>query len=266
MAPYRNSIATGTVGEGEWAGAVEAARPGWLVLFASWAKVEPTRGRYDEDEVLRCRRVLVRARRQGIEPVVVLHAGALPDWQIAREGWLDPDGLAAWGCFADKLAHALGDQVHLWFSLWEPLGEADWYDDDSRRVARLLLDAQASAYLHLKRAPGFGGRPALVGVMERWSGLRGGLGARVRGAGDPAESLFRVLATGRLALPFAAVGELPNGTPAVDVLGLRCDGADPAKAVDRLWHHGRGIVLADVPPGTGAGAWDRGVRVLAELT
>lgn len=194
----------------EWAG--RAAEKGPLLLSASWARMEPSRGDYDGELLGRCRRALREARAGGAEPIVIAHSGALPDWQIARGGWLDPDALAAWGCFVERLAAHLGDQLAVWIALWSPLGEAACYDADSRRVARVLIEAQAVAWLHLSRARGHGGKPALVGLVEDWGE---GIRARLH-----ADALMRVLTTGRWGPPWSLVGELLNGTPATDFVGV----------------------------------------------
>lgn len=258
------SIADGRIVHGDWAEAVESASPGWLVLFAAWARIEPERGNYDDAEVLAGRKALITARRRGIEPVVVLHAGALPDWQIAREGWLDPDALSAWGCYADHAAHHFGEQLRYWVSLWEPLAEASWYDSESRRVARLLLDAQSAAWLHLRKSPGPGGRIGAIGVVERW----GAATRRVWLPGmdaDPADALIEVLSTGRLKPPFAPIGELPNGTPAVDWVGVHAE-SDPEGVLARTWTWGRNLVLVNGPAPAADAARARGQRVIARVT
>lgn len=277
-------VTSGSIAAASWEEAVETAAPGWLVLHASWAAAEPERGRFDTGLFERGRRLLHRARRRGVEPVVCLHRGALPDWQLARDGWLDPDAPAAWGCFADKLAYAWGEQLRWWITFWEPLEEAAWYDDERARVARLLLDAQATAYLHLRRGPGPGGRPAQVGLVESWAawregGVRGRLESALRAHLGP-DALAKVLFTGRLAPPFAPVGELPNGTPALDWLGVRWrgvlrvgdrarlegDGAEElADTLDRLWAYSRALVLVGGPEEAADRARGRGIRVRARI-
>lgn len=255
--------ATGRRTYGAWS--ATGANSGWNVLNAAWARVEPDRGRYDAAELERARGVLRDVRKRGGEPVVVVHAGALPDWQIARGGWADPDVLALWGCFVDRLGSALADLVHVWIALEAPLAEAAAYDRDARRVARVLLDAQAAAYLHLKRGPGFGGQPALVGVLERFGPET--LAARwraVRGA-DP-DVLVRILATGRLTMPFAPFGELPNGTPAVDFVGVAWAGGDGLEArLDALWAHRLPLATFGGDPAEIDAAEGRGVRILARV-
>ena len=267
-----------------------ALRP-LVLLPASWALVEPERGRYDDAELDRCRKAVSSARKAGLEPMIVAHQGALPDWQLAREGWMDPDAGAGWGCYVDRLARAFGELVRYWISMWEPLEEAAAYDAERAVVGRALLDHAATAYLHLKRAPGTAGRPPWVGVVERcadWQeprragplpSVRGRLDAATRSRLGP-EALFRVLATGRLAPPFAPVGELPNGTPALDFAGVSWAGGrsvtDDTPTGDaapealpqlllRLGEHARPLLLVGAPAGAGARAWEAGVRVMGEI-
>ncbi len=233
------------VWRGAWEdGVVVAGEP--LVLFASWARGEPERGRYDDVELAAWRRAAVAARRQGAPVWVVAHAGALPDWQIARDGWLDPDALANWGCWIDRLGRALLEAVDGWIALWDPLGEARWYDADARRVGQVLLDAQAAAYLQLRRGTGAAGTPVGVAVPldpPAFAGVRGRvLGRAHRWA---SEAWVRAAATGRLELPFALTGELPNGTGALDVVVLLGDGDATTLATGR-----RVFVVGDAEVGT----------------
>jgi hypothetical protein len=242
-------------------------------VTVSWTRVEPRRGAYDDGELDTLSRAVRAARAEGDEPLVVLHAGALPDWVIARHGWLDPDVGADWGCFVDRVAQRLAAHVRYWSPVRDPFGEAAWYDGEARTALRALLDAHAAAYLHLKRTHGPGGRPPEVGSLLAWATWTG---ATLRGRAE-AELLARwgpngwvkVLATGRLAPPFALAGELPNGTPALDWIGVEWGGRvdlpsgerredDPealAHCIARLAVHGKPLLV----PGGGV---PRGVRLL----
>jgi len=88
----------------------------------------------------------------------------------------------------------------------------------------VLLDAHAAAYLHLHRTVGFGGRPPAIGTIATWARwtadtLRGRAEVALRERLGP-DAWVGVLATGKLAPPFSLVGELPNGTPALDFIGV----------------------------------------------
>ncbi len=250
------------LGGADWAAAVASADPSaWLVLHASWAAVEPERGQYAEPVLEAGRKALIAARRRGVDVLLVTHAGGLPDWQIARDGWLDSDALAGFGCYVDRLAHTWGELVKHWVGLWCPLAEASLYERDRARAARVLLDAQASAWLHLRKAPGPGGGGTLVGVAERFDvprRRRDQLVAGLLGQGSEAHQLVQILSTGQLAAPFSAVGELPNGTAASDfTVALAPNRED----LHRIWRTGRGVFVLDAP-GVAEIAEEEGVRVL----
>ena len=177
-------------------------------LEVPWARVEPRRGDYDEAELARLNLTL-RAVAPG-DTVVVLHAGCLPDWVIARGGWLDPDAVASFGCYVDRVAQAVGVLVARWATFACFFDEVEAYESEAPRVARVLLDAHATAYLHLRRTQGKGGKSPQVGLIEEWTTSR----ARERAA------LLRVLTTGKLHPPFGRFGELPNGSAALDFVGV----------------------------------------------
>lgn len=223
------------MGGSPWRGAWdEGARQGGngpIVLAASWARGEPERGAYDDAELARWRRAALDARKQGRVVWVIAHGGALPDWQVARGGWLDPDALSNWGCWVDRLGRALLEAVDGWFGLWDPIGEARWYEGDARRVARILLDVQAAAYIQLHRG---GGAGVPVGAAVALPPPPGG---RLRAVTDETHAWLtrgwvRAAATGRLAPPLALVGELPNGAPAIDHLGVIGPGSTGMLPVD----------------------------------
>lgn len=264
-------------GGADWLESVERADPAeWLVLRAAWCAVEPQKGRYDEGAIEADRRALIAARRRGVDVILVAHSGGLPDWQIAREGWLDVDALAGFGCYVDRLARSFGELVKHWVGVWEPLGEAAVYEGEHGRVARRLLDAQSSAWLHVRKAPGPGGGGTLVGVAERFDipvrrrdqlagrvlgqvagllGRREGLDAWCQPA---AHSLVGVLASGRLAPPFGAMGELSGATPATDfTVAIQPSVAD----IHRLWRTGRSVFVMGATRAAEQ-ANDEGVRVL----
>ena len=182
-------------------------------VTVAWARVEPIRGEYDEEELSGLSGQVRAVRTTGMEPMVVLHDGALPDWVIARHGWLHPDVLASWGCYVDRVAQKLGVHVAAWVPILGMIGEAGWYDGEQRAVLRTLVEAHATAYLHVKRSQGYGGISPAIGMWEPGRAARGGFLAK------PA-AVARVLATGRWSFPLGLVGELSNGTPALDFVAL----------------------------------------------
>ena len=195
--------------------------------------------------------------------MLVLHAGALPDWLLAHHGWLDADTLAAWSCYVDRVAQRVAVLVRWWAPLRGPLEEAAAYEGDARPVLRALLDAHAAAWLHLHRSQGYGGQPPAVGTLATWAAwtgdtLRGRAEAELRARFGP-DAWVGVLASGRIAPPFGLVGELPNGAPALDWIGVdwlgevglpgerRGDAAIAARdhTLQRLAGFGKPLLLAD---------------------
>lgn len=52
-----------------------------------WARIEPEKGRFDENEVEHYRKVLECCRDNGIEPIVTMHHFSSPKWLISEGGW-----------------------------------------------------------------------------------------------------------------------------------------------------------------------------------
>ena len=88
------------------------------------------------------------------------------------------------------------------------LEAVDGYGREARRVGRVLLDAQAVARLELHRGSGAAPLPVgavfpvPTGLRERWA----------------ARTWIEAATTGKLGIPWG-IGELPNGTGALDVVG-----------------------------------------------
>jgi hypothetical protein len=188
-----------------------------VVLSLSWAGIEPERGLFNPNLLQELDQSLTLARRRKIEPILCLHSGGLPDWQLAKGGWLDPDVGAAWGCFVDKVARELAEKISYWIVFRSILKESAWYRGEERKAALAMIHAHASAYLTLHRGPGFGGRATRVGCLEP---VEDGNRIRERFMHWSSLACIDSLATGRLKLPFSPIGELSNGTPALDFIGV----------------------------------------------
>lgn len=52
-----------------------------------WARIEPEKGKFDENEILHYRKVLECCEENGITPVVTLHHFSSPAWLISQGGW-----------------------------------------------------------------------------------------------------------------------------------------------------------------------------------
>jgi beta-glucosidase/6-phospho-beta-glucosidase/beta-galactosidase len=141
-------------------------------LTIEWARLEPSEGRWDEDEVAHLRRVLEAGRDVGVALWACLLHGSAPGWFTDdQRGWLD--GKAAtltWPRHVDRVAEALGDLVAGWVPIHEPdlqawlgYGEGTFppgrgREDDERGALAALRAAEAEAARLLRT----GGAPVAV--------------------------------------------------------------------------------------------------------
>ena len=150
-----------------------------------WSRVEPTRGRYDEDALCRYSAMLDGCRARGIEPVLTLHHFTNPAWFAAAGGWEQGKNLDAFRRLARLAAERFGDRV----DLWVPLNEHEvygFYAYDSgifppgvRDRARALvvianmIEAHGIAAQEIRefdRVDADGdGKPALIGSAKHWT-------------------------------------------------------------------------------------------------
>jgi beta-glucosidase len=135
-------------------------------LTVEWARLEPSPGRWDDDEVAHLRRVLGAAHAAGVAPWVCLLHGSAPGWFTDdQRGWLDDKAVLAWARHVDRVAEAVGDLVAGWVPIHEPalaarLGYGDGTfppgrrnDDDHRGARAALLAAEAEAARLLRSGP-----------------------------------------------------------------------------------------------------------------
>ncbi len=135
-------------------------------LTVEWARLEPSPGRWDDDEAAHLRRVLTAAHAAGVDVWACLLQGTAPGWFTDdQRGWLDDKAVLTWARHVDRVAEAIGDQVAGWVPIHEPelaarLGYGDGtfppgrHTDADRRDARAaLLAAEAEAARLLRSGP-----------------------------------------------------------------------------------------------------------------
>jgi beta-glucosidase len=137
-------------------------------ITVEWARLEPSPGRWDDDEVAHLRRVLAAAAEVGTEVWACLLHGSAPGWFTDdQHGWLDDKAVLVWARHVDRVAAAIGDLVAGWVPIHEPelvarLGYGDGTfppgrrnDDDHRdaRDALLAAEAEAARLLRTGRSP-----------------------------------------------------------------------------------------------------------------
>jgi len=128
-------------------------------LTVEWARLEPSEGRWDEDEVAHVRRVLEAGRDAGVAVWACLLHGSAPGWFTDdQRGWLDDKAAAlTWPRHVDRVAEAVGDLVAGWVPIHEPdlqarlaYGEGTFppgrrREDDERDALAALRTAEAEA-------------------------------------------------------------------------------------------------------------------------
>ena len=141
-------------------------------LTVEWARLEPSPGQWDEDEVAHLRRVLGAAADAGVAVWACLLHGSAPGWFTDdQRGWRDDKAATlTWPRHVDRVAEALGDLVAGWVPIHEPdlaarLGYGDGtfppgrHDEDDHRTARAALRAAEDEAARLLRS---GGKPVAV--------------------------------------------------------------------------------------------------------
>jgi beta-glucosidase/6-phospho-beta-glucosidase/beta-galactosidase len=128
-------------------------------VTVEWARLEPSEGRWDEDEVTHLRRSLAAGRDAGVAVWACLLHGSAPGWFTDdRRGWLDDKAATlTWPRHVDRVGEALGDLVAGWVPIHEPdlqarlaYGEGTFPpgrhgEDDERDALAALRTAEAEA-------------------------------------------------------------------------------------------------------------------------
>ncbi len=97
-------------------------------LSVEWSRIEPEPGRWDHDALDRYRAILRAMRGAGIAPMVTLHHFTNPLWladlpdpdRPADTGWLNPEVVGHFRCFAQKVVGELYDLCDTWCTINEP--------------------------------------------------------------------------------------------------------------------------------------------------
>ena len=143
-------------------------------LTVEWARLEPSPGRWDDDEVAHLRRALAAAHSSGVDVWACLLHGTAPGWFTDdQRGWLDDKAVLVWARHVDRVAEAVGDLVSGWVPVHEPdlvaqLGYGDGVfppgrrRDDDHHDARTALRADEAEAARLLRSG-----PAPVAVAVR---------------------------------------------------------------------------------------------------
>jgi beta-glucosidase len=89
-------------------------------LSVEWARIEPEPGRFDQSALDTYRRMLAAMHAAGIEPLVTLQHFTNPAWLADQGGWRNPESVARFAQYADRVSRSLGDVVRWWVTINEP--------------------------------------------------------------------------------------------------------------------------------------------------
>lgn len=76
-----------------------------------WARIEPSLGKYNQQEIDHYREVLNFCHEQGITPIVTLHHFSSPKWLITEGGWESETTIDHFGRYCKFVVSELGDLI-----------------------------------------------------------------------------------------------------------------------------------------------------------
>lgn len=74
-----------------------------------WARIQPQKDVWDENEILHYKKVLECCRKYEVEPVVTLFHFTSPKWLISMGGWENPQVVELFAAYCRKVTEELGD-------------------------------------------------------------------------------------------------------------------------------------------------------------
>jgi beta-glucosidase len=89
-------------------------------LSLEWSRIQPSRDRWDEDNLAYYREMIAGLNKRGIKPMVTLHHFTDPLWLTDLNGWLNDDTPALFAAYVKSTVTALKDGCGLWCTLNEP--------------------------------------------------------------------------------------------------------------------------------------------------
>jgi beta-glucosidase len=76
-----------------------------------WARIEPAKGRFDNNEVEHYRHVLEFCHQNNVTPIVTLHHFSSPKWLITEGGWESESTVEYFGNYCNYVVSELGDLI-----------------------------------------------------------------------------------------------------------------------------------------------------------
>ena len=149
---YQRISAPGELGEGSLA-FLRRRAPERCVVFASWERLEPEEGKYDETVLEELRTQLMTVGSLGAEPVLSLYRGEDPAWFSDRDGWVREDDLRCFLRYVGKIVRSVGHLASEYITFYEPNAIA-WGERSKRppyHAAVMTMSYMACAHIRAYR-------------------------------------------------------------------------------------------------------------------
>lgn len=76
-----------------------------------WARIEPSKGNFDQNEIEHYRQVLEFCYQKNVTPIVTLHHFSSPKWLISEGGWESESTIEYFGNYCRNVVSELGDLI-----------------------------------------------------------------------------------------------------------------------------------------------------------
>jgi beta-glucosidase len=76
-----------------------------------WARIEPSKGNFDQNEIEHYRQVLRFCHQNNVTPIVTLHHFSSPKWLISEGGWESDSTIEYFGNYSRRVVSELGDLI-----------------------------------------------------------------------------------------------------------------------------------------------------------
>ncbi|TXT56819.1 MAG: hypothetical protein BAJATHORv1_20416 [Candidatus Thorarchaeota archaeon] len=86
-----------------------------------WSRIEPSPGKWDEQEIEHYRRVIKALIKRDIQPMITLHHFTNPVWFSEKGSWLNPDAADLFAPFCRRIADEFSDYGIIWNTINEPM-------------------------------------------------------------------------------------------------------------------------------------------------
>jgi beta-glucosidase len=168
-----------------------------LRFSVEWSRVEPVRGKWNDDEIDHYRKVIEAIKKRGMKPVLTLHHFTNPIWVLNLDkekpvedigGWENPEIIDEFVEYAEKVAQEFGKDVDIYLTINEPIiivlsgymlgvfppGKLNLSTDGIYgvvyKVFKNIITAHARAYRKIKEVDKYDadgdGIPAMISLPE----------------------------------------------------------------------------------------------------